>query len=81
MLWDKKRNYVNEDILARGGDVVEREIKNGVLNIRTHIDVDTITGLKATEGVLALKDKYKGVVDMQTVAFPQEAHYEGSRRR
>ena len=72
MLWDKKRNYVNEDILARGGDVVEREIKNGVLNIRTHIDVDTITGLKATEGVLALKDKYKGVVDMQTVAFPQE---------
>ena len=26
MLWDKKRNYVNEDILARGGDVVEREI-------------------------------------------------------
>ena len=64
MLWDKKRNYVNEDILARGGDVVEREIKNGVLNIRTHIDVDTITGLKATEGVLALKDKYKGVVDM-----------------
>ena len=72
MLWDKKRNYVNEDILARGGEVVEREIKNGVLNIRTHIDVDTITGLKATEGVLALKDKYKGVVDMQTVAFPQE---------
>ena len=72
MLWDKKRSYVNEDILARGGDVVEREIKNGVLNIRTHIDVDTITGLKATEGVLALKDKYKGVVDMQTVAFPQE---------
>ena len=52
MLWDKKRNYVNEDILARGGDVVEREIKNGVLNIRTHIDVDTITGLKA-EGRLA----------------------------
>ena len=44
----------------------------GVLNIRTRIDVDTITGLKATEGVLALKDKYKGVVDMQTVAFPQE---------
>lgn len=34
--------------------------------------MDTITGLKATEGVLALKDKYKGVVDMQTVAFPQE---------
>ena len=51
MLWDKKRNYVNEAILARGGDVVEREIK---------------------KGVLALKDKYKGVVDMQTVAFPQE---------
>ena len=81
MLWDKKRNYVNEDILARGGDVVEREIKNGVLNIRTHIDVDTITGLKATEGVLALKDKYKGVVGYADRCFPAGRHYEGSRRR
>ncbi len=72
ILWDKKRNYTNEDVLARGSDVVEKEIKNGILNIRTHIDIDTITGLKALEGVMALKDKYKGIVDIQTIAFPQE---------
>lgn len=72
ILWDKKKNYTNEDVIARGGDVIEKAIKNGTLNIRTHIDIDTITGLKALEGVLALKDKYKGVVDIQTVAFPQE---------
>lgn len=72
ILWDKKKTYTTEDIVARAGDVVKKAVKNGTLSLRTHVDVDTIGGLKPLEGVLALRDKYRDVVDIQIVAFPQE---------
>lgn len=72
ILWDQKRIYTIDDIVARGEDVVKKAIKNGTLAIRTHVDVDTIGGLRPLEGVLALREKYKNVVDIQIVAFPQE---------
>lgn len=72
IIWDKKRTYTDEDILERSEDVVRRALKNGTLNIRTHVDVDTIGGLKPLHGILKLKQKYAGLVDIQIVAFPQE---------
>ena len=72
IIWDKKRTYTDEDILERSQDIVRRALKNGTLNIRTHVDVDTIGGLKPLQGILKLKEKYRGLVDMQIVAFPQE---------
>lgn len=72
IIWDKKRNYSIEDVVARASEVVEKGIVNGTLFFRTHVDIDTIGGLKPLEGVLALREKYKDVVDMQIVAFPQE---------
>lgn len=72
IIWDKKKTYTNEDIVTRSEDVIKRAIKNGTLNIRTHVDVDTIGGLKPLMGVLELKKKYAHVVDIQIVAFPQE---------
>ena len=41
ILWDQKRIYTIDDIVARGEDVVKKAIKNGTLAIRTHVDVDT----------------------------------------
>lgn len=72
IIWDKKSNYTNEDIVNRAGDVIKRALSNGTTFIRTHVDIDTIGGLKPLEGVLAAKDKYKDVMDIQIVAFPQE---------
>lgn len=72
IIWDKKRTYTDEDILSRSEDVVLRALKNGTLNIRTHVDVDTVGGLKPLQGILKLREKYHGVVDIQIVAFPQE---------
>lgn len=72
IIWDKKKTYTTEDIVARSEDVVLKAIKNGTLAIRTHVDVDTIGGLKPLEGVVALREKYKNVIDIQIVAFPQE---------
>ncbi len=73
IIWDKKATYTNEDVVARSEEVIKRAISNGTLKIRTHVDVDTIGGLKPLYGVLALKEKYKSVMDLQIIAFPQEA--------
>ena len=72
IIWDKKKDYTTEDILARSEDVLLRALKNGTLNMRSHVDVDTIGGLKPLEGVKALREKYRNVMDLQLVAFPQE---------
>ncbi|MGI6157196.1 MAG: amidohydrolase family protein [Saccharofermentanales bacterium] len=72
IIWDRKRQYTNEDVLERAGDVVDKALANGTLAMRTHIDIDTIGGLKPLEGVLALRDRYKDKMTLQLVAFPQE---------
>ncbi len=72
IIWDKKRVYTTEDIVERSEDVLLKALKNGTLAMRSHVDVDTIGGLKPLEGVKALREKYKHVMDLQLVAFPQE---------
>jgi len=72
IIWEKKKTYTVEDIVNRASEVVEKAIKNGTLFMRTHVDVDTVGGLKPLEGILALREKYAGVLDLQIVAFPQE---------
>ncbi|MGB3366286.1 MAG: amidohydrolase family protein [Acidaminobacteraceae bacterium] len=72
IIWEKKKTYTDEDIVARSEKVVKQAITNGTLYMRTHIDVDTTCGLKAMSGVLKLKNKYKDYIDIQTIAFPQE---------
>ena len=72
IIWERKRNYTVDEIVARASDVVEKAVKNGTLFMRTHVDVDTIGGLKPLEGILALREKYRDVIELQVVAFPQE---------
>lgn len=72
IIWDKKANYTTEDIVSRAKEVVKLAVKNGITRIRTHVDVDTIGGLKPLEGVLELRRQCSHFVDIQIVAFPQE---------
>jgi len=50
---------------------VEMAIAFGVTHIRTHVDIDTVAGLKHWEGVLQTGETYKDHLTLQTVAFPQ----------
>ena len=72
IIWEKKRTYTIEDIVARASRVIESGVAHGVTWIRTHVDVDTIGGLRPLEGVIAAREKYRHIVDIQIVAFPQE---------
>ena len=70
----------NERCLRRNTDLspesqsanqVRQAICMGSTHIRTHVDVDTEIGLKHIEGVLKTREKFKDVMTIQMVAFPQ----------
>lgn len=72
IIWDRKRRYEVEEIAQRAGRVIESAIVNGVTHLRTHVDVDSIGGLRPLDGVALARQRYKDFIDIQIVAFPQE---------
>jgi cytosine deaminase len=58
-------------IAQRAGPLIEHCIARGSLHFRSHVDVQLEWGLRHMEAMLALREKYRHVIDMQLVAFPQ----------
>jgi cytosine deaminase len=46
-------------------------VANGSTHIRSHVDIDPIHGLSLVEGVWETREKLKGIIDIEIVAFPQ----------
>jgi cytosine/creatinine deaminase len=67
-----KRAATVEDIRARAGRVIRAAVLAGTTAIRSHVDVDTIGGLKGLRGVAAARDDHADLCSVQLVAFPQE---------
>ncbi len=44
---------------------------HGASHIRSHVDIDPTHGLRLVEGVQQTRDKLKGIIDIEIVAFPQ----------
>ncbi|MCK4405819.1 MAG: amidohydrolase family protein [Hadesarchaea archaeon] len=72
IIWERKRRYTVPDIVRRAGEVIQMAALNGTTRMRTHVDVDTISGLKPLKGLLEARRKFKHLMDIQIVAFPQE---------
>jgi cytosine deaminase len=72
IIWEKKKNYTDEDVMARAGKVIEWAVSHGTTILRSHVDIDTVGGLKPLQGVLKVREAYRDLVDIQIVAFPQE---------
>ena len=71
--WEHKRTYTVEDIVERASRAIEEGILNGSTVFRVFADVDSIGGLRPLEGIIALREKYAGIVEIEAVDFPQEA--------
>jgi cytosine/creatinine deaminase len=50
---------------------VVQTLRFGVTHIRSHVDVDTEIGIANIEGVIATREAFRDLVDIQIVAFPQ----------
>jgi cytosine deaminase len=72
ILWEIKRNYTVDEIADRASRVVARAIENGISRLRSHVDVDPIGGTRPAEGLIRTRERFRDLIDIQIVAFPQE---------
>lgn len=65
-----KASATVEDIAARATRLVRMALRHGTTAIRTHADVDRIWGTRSVEALLGVREAFRGLVDIQVVAFP-----------
>ncbi|MBS4011367.1 MAG: amidohydrolase family protein [Roseovarius sp.] len=74
-LWGELKQIVTqEEMVARALDYCDWAASMGLLAIRSHVDTcdDSLKGVAA---MLEVRDKVKGYIDLQLVAFPQDGFY------
>jgi cytosine deaminase len=67
-----KSRFTMDDVMVRARKVLDMAIAQGTTVIRTQPDVDPIVHTLGADAMLALRDEYRGLIDLQVVAFPQE---------
>ena len=70
--WEHKRTYTIDDIVERASRAIEEGVLHGTTVFRVFADVDSIGGMTPLEGVIALREKWAGIVEIEAVDFPQE---------
>lgn len=56
---------------GRADALIAQAAAFGTVAMRSHVDVDATTGLANLHAVMAAREKWRGIVDIQLVAFPQ----------
>jgi cytosine/adenosine deaminase-related metal-dependent hydrolase len=54
-----KARFEEEDLMRRGGQLIEESTRHGVTAMRAFVEVDGVVGLKCLEAGLKLKENYK----------------------
>ena len=67
-----KQAYTVEDVADRATRVLHGLVGHGVTLVRSYVDVDTIVGLRALDGVLAARERCRHLARVELIAFPQE---------
>ena len=58
-------------IAERADALIAQAASFGTIAMRSHVDVDATTGLTHLHAVMEAREKWKGLIDMELVAFPQ----------
>ncbi|WP_028219763.1 amidohydrolase family protein [Paraburkholderia oxyphila] len=58
-------------IAARADALIRQAASFGTMAMRSHVDVDATTGLTHLHAVLEAREKWRGIMDIELVAFPQ----------
>ena len=69
-----ERNVLREvetPIAQRAGALLENCIARGSLTLRCHVDIDPEFGLRHVEALQQLRERYRDLIDLQLVVFPQ----------
>ncbi|MCU0905773.1 MAG: cytosine deaminase, partial [Tabrizicola sp.] len=74
-LWAELRVLQSkEDIIERALRYCHMAVGQGILAIRSHVDV-TDPNFRTVEALLEVRDRVRHVIDLQLVAFPQDGWY------
>ncbi|GLZ03603.1 cytosine deaminase [Actinomadura sp. NBRC 104412] len=68
---ERKQTLTRDDVIARATEVLRWYAANGVLHVRSHVDV-TDPSLTALDAMLEVRERVADVINLQLVAFPQE---------
>lgn len=68
---ERKPMLTRQDVIDRVSEVLRWYVANGVLYVRSHVDV-TDPGFVALDALVELRTNVRNVLDLQLVAFPQE---------
>ncbi len=70
--WSERKAMLSRaDVIDRATEVLRWQAANGVLHVRSHVDV-TDPGLVALDALAEVADRVRDVISLQLVAFPQE---------
>lgn len=69
---DVKKHFTVGDVESRVSRALDLAVAQGIGRIRTNVDVDFATRLVSMEGVLRARDRFRGLIDVEIIAFPQE---------
>jgi cytosine/adenosine deaminase-related metal-dependent hydrolase len=78
MTGEAKSRFDENDLLRRGGRLIEESIGHGVTAMRAFVEVDGVVQLKCLQAGLKLKDKFKDRCDIQICAFAQLPLFSGN---
>lgn len=67
-----KEHYKVEEIVKQARRVLQQALAWGTTHVRAFADVDTRAELKGVTALLRLRQEFRGTIDLQVVAFPQE---------
>lgn len=71
-VWGERAETLTKDVVKRNAiDVIEWEVANGSMFLRTHVDATEPTDV-AVQALLEVREEVKDICDLQVVAFPQE---------
>lgn len=55
----------------RASALIELAVSKGTTHMRSHVDIDPVTGLRSLHSVMAVRERYRDAVMIEIVAFPQ----------
>jgi cytosine deaminase len=71
----RRKKFTLEDFEQRGKRALELACRHGVTAIRAQCHVDPEVGLRHLEALIILREKFRHLVDIQIVAFPQQGFF------
>jgi len=69
---DVKKNFTASDVEERACRALDLAVAQGMGRMRAQVDVDFATRLVSFEGVCRARERFRDLIDVEIVAFPQE---------